>query len=122
MMHPRNKYCKNPADFEKLGEKYPEFRKHLLPTSSGSTINFKDPKALRELTVSLLREDFGLDVELPLNRLIPTVTLRLNYILWIEDLIQMLPKGEMCQVRGIDIGEFISHCKCKPLPPLPKYA
>ena len=82
-MHPRNKYWKNPADFEKLGEKYPEFCKHLLPTSSGYTINFKDPKAVRELTVSLLREDFGLDVELPLNRLIPTVTLRLNYSLWI---------------------------------------
>ena len=104
-MHPRNKYCKNTANFEKLGEKYPEFRKHLLPTSSKYTINFKDPKALRELTVSLLREDFGLNVELPLNRLIPTVTLKLNYILWIEDLIQMLPKGKLCQVWGIDIGE-----------------
>ena len=85
MMYPRNKYCKNPADVEKLGEKYPEFRKHLLPTSSGFTINFKDPKVLRELTVSLLCQDFGLNVELPLNKLIPTVTLRLNCILWIED-------------------------------------
>jgi hypothetical protein len=34
-MHPRNKYYKNPADFGKLGEKYPEFRKYLLATSSG---------------------------------------------------------------------------------------
>ncbi len=107
-MHPRNKYYKNPADFGKLGEIYPEFHKYLLPTSSGYTINFKDPKALRELTISLLHHDFGLKVELPLDRLIPTVTLRLNYIHWIEDLLQMLPQADLCQVTGLDIGEFIS--------------
>ena len=104
-MHPRNKYFNNPAHFGKLGEKYPEFRKYLLPKSSGYTINFKDPKALRELTVCLLHHDFGLTVELPLERLIPTVTLRLNYIHWIEDLLQMLPKTD--QISGIDIGKFI---------------
>ena len=102
-MHPRNRYYRNPADFGKLGEIYPEFRQYLLPTS-GSTINFKNPKALRQLTISLLHHDFGLNVKLPLDRLIPTVTLRLNYIHWIEDLLQMLP-ADVCQITGIDVGK-----------------
>ena len=96
-MHPRNRYCRNPADFGKLGEIYPEFGQYLLPTSGRSSINFKDPKALRQLTISLLHHDFGLNVKLPLDRLIPTVTLRLNYVHWIEDL---LP-ADVCQVTGI---------------------
>lgn len=41
-------------------------------------------------------------MEIPLDKLIPTVPLRLNYILWIEDLLSISKKeGE---VRGIDIG------------------
>ena len=105
-MHPRNKYSKNPTDFGKLGEKYPEFGKYLLAKSSGGyTINFKDPKAVRELTVSLLQHDFGLKVELPLDRLIPTVTLRLNYIHWIEDLLEMLTDKPLSKTCGIDVGK-----------------
>lgn len=58
--------------------------------------------ALRALTCTLLKKDFGLDVEIPLDKLIPTVPLRLNYILWIEDLLSITKKeGE---IRGIDIG------------------
>jgi methyltransferase len=108
-MHPRNRYYGNPADFNKLGEIYPEFGQYLLPTSHGCTINFKDPKALRELTISLLHHDFGLNIELPLDRLIPTITLRLNYIHWIEDLLQMLPSDvnqTTAVTTGIDIGQY----------------
>jgi len=38
-----------------------------------SYINFKDPKALRELTRCLLDKDFGIKVVLPEDRLCPTV-------------------------------------------------
>lgn len=58
--------------------------------------------ALRALTCTLLKKDFHLDVEIPLDKLIPTVPLRLNYILWIEDLLS-ISKGEG-EIRGIDIG------------------
>ena len=65
-----------------------------------ASVNFKEPEAVRALTCTLLKEDFGLTIEIPLERLIPTVPLRLNYIHWVEDLID----GQKQPRRGIDIG------------------
>lgn len=66
------------------------------------SIDFKDISALRALSTTLLKKDFDLDVNIPLNKLIPTIPLRLNYILWIEDLLTISGKSE--NIRGIDIG------------------
>lgn len=51
------------------------------------TLDFSDPAALRELTCAVLERDFGLKVEIPLDKLIPAVPQRLNYVHWIEDLL-----------------------------------
>ncbi|KAG8265034.1 Methyltransferase-like protein 16 [Homalodisca vitripennis] len=67
------------------------------------SIDFKNKESLRALTSTLLKEDFGLDVEIPLNRLIPTLPLRLNYLLWIEDILAANRKTSDI-IRGIDIG------------------
>uniref|UniRef100_A0A8C0XIS9 U6 small nuclear RNA (adenine-(43)-N(6))-methyltransferase n=1 Tax=Castor canadensis TaxID=51338 RepID=A0A8C0XIS9_CASCN len=67
-------------------------------------LNFKDPEAVRALTCTLLREDFGLSIDIPLERLIPTVPLRLNYIHWVEDLIGHQDSDRSTLRRGIDIG------------------
>ncbi|CAB1348926.1 unnamed protein product, partial [Coregonus sp. 'balchen'] len=83
-MHPRNRYKDKPPDFAYLASK----------------LNFKEPEAVRALTCTLLKEDFGLTIDIPLERLIPTVPLRLNYIHWVEDLIG----GQGEPRRGIDIG------------------
>ncbi|XP_059052154.1 U6 small nuclear RNA (adenine-(43)-N(6))-methyltransferase isoform X2 [Achroia grisella] len=66
------------------------------------TIDFKDPHALRVLTKYLLKDDFDLDVDIPDDRLVPTLPLRLNYILWIEDLLNAI--GQTNNVWGVDIG------------------
>ena len=43
---------------------------------------------------------------MPLNRLIPTIPLRLNYILWLEDV--LTSRGDITTtVCGIDIGKDI---------------
>ncbi|KAG8224346.1 hypothetical protein J437_LFUL004302 [Ladona fulva] len=103
-MHPRNIY-KCPPDFKQLAINFPEFRKHTTQELSGKvSIDFKDPAALRALTTTLLLKDFHLKVDIPLNRLIPTLPLRLNYVLWIEDLILASSLGANSEICGIDIG------------------
>lgn len=56
------------------------------------------------LTEVLLKHDFNLDVKIPPNKLVPTLPLRLNYILWIEDLINHASFDGMEGMLGIDIG------------------
>uniref|UniRef100_A0A8B9HDJ3 Methyltransferase like 16 n=1 Tax=Astyanax mexicanus TaxID=7994 RepID=A0A8B9HDJ3_ASTMX len=100
-MHPRNRYKDKPPNFAYLASKYPDFQKHVQTNLVGGVmLNFKDPEAVRALTCTLLKEDFGLTIEIPLERLIPTVPLRLNYIHWVED----LTGGQGSPRRGIDIG------------------
>jgi len=65
-------------------------------------VEFRDPASLRALTWALLKNDFNVDISLPLDRLIPTVPLRLNYILWLEDIFASAAKP---QLLGIDIGK-----------------
>ncbi|EDO35855.1 predicted protein, partial [Nematostella vectensis] len=104
LMHPRNRYKDTPPNFSELAAIYPEFKKFTRENSSGTvSINFKDPEALRAVTCCTLDHDFGLKLDIPLDRLIPTVPLRLNYILWLEDLMKSLGEVEEA-VWGLDIG------------------
>ncbi|KAJ3054235.1 hypothetical protein HK097_002351 [Rhizophlyctis rosea] len=74
---------------------------HSLKRAKSGTpsIDFKDAKALRELTYAILWADFQLRLQIPLATLCPPIPNRLDYILWLEDLI-----GSSGPVRGIDIG------------------
>jgi 23S rRNA A1618 N6-methylase RlmF len=49
----------------------------------------------------LLKNDFGLDVELPPGHLVPTIPNRIDYICWIRDLISESGNGDV--VKGIDM-------------------
>ncbi|KAM4843472.1 RNA N(6)-adenosine-methyltransferase METTL16 [Thomomys bottae] len=104
-MHARNRYKDKPPDFAYLASKYPHFKQHVQMNLNGRvSLNFKDPEAVRALTCTLLKEDFGLSIDIPLERLIPTVPLRLNYIHWVEDLIGHQESDRSTLRRGIDIG------------------
>lgn len=50
-------------------------------------LNFDDPAALVSLTKTLLLNDFKLDWSIPCTRLCPAVPNRINYLLWVEDLL-----------------------------------
>jgi len=101
-MHPRNPY-KIPPNFKDLALQYPEFSKHV---NEAGKVDFRDLQALRCLTTTLLKRDFNLDVEIPVNHLIPTLPLRLNYLLWLEDLLAVRKIGQqnVAVINGIDIG------------------
>ncbi|KAL4803186.1 hypothetical protein BDV18DRAFT_163242 [Aspergillus unguis] len=111
-------FYKDGVDFGSLALQSPEFAKFLKPNSQ---LDFTDPDAVRQLTVSLLERDFGLKVEIPEARLCPPVnelnlrsdsthSRRLNYIIWLQDLLDTT--GDECrdayepdrEVTGLDIG------------------
>ncbi|KYQ60185.1 Putative methyltransferase METT10D [Trachymyrmex zeteki] len=102
-IHPRNKY-KRPPDYKQLAVLYPEFREIAIMDFTGKVrIDFKERRSLHVLTETLLKHDFDLHVDIPADNLNPAISLRLNYILWIEDLMTH-SKLEMEKVTGIDIG------------------
>lgn len=121
-MHPRNRYLKNPADFGELAESRPSLRPYLIskrkrqhrdahapsadhaPTSQPGhayTLDFSNPAAVRELTCAVLERDFDLRLEIPVDRLIPTVPQKLNYIHWLEDLLAIPPGGVANTQEGV---------------------
>ncbi|KAF9902450.1 hypothetical protein EC991_004867 [Linnemannia zychae] len=102
-MHPNNPYFNNPPDFVALAELYPSLSPFVTRkgTAAIGIINFQNPIALRELTYCLLRKDFSIDLDIPIDSLCPPIPNRLNYICWIEDL---LDNDSTKDVRGIDIG------------------
>ncbi|RUS22262.1 hypothetical protein BC937DRAFT_89865 [Endogone sp. FLAS-F59071] len=103
-MHNRNMYKTNPPDFAALADQFETFRPHVkFGRDSKPYIDFKNAEAVRELTYCLLRRDFSIELSIPLDTLCPTIPNRLNYILWLEDLIQNDPNITPI-VRGIDIG------------------
>ncbi|KAI1318164.1 Methyltransferase-like protein 16 [Mortierella claussenii] len=109
-MHPNNPYCNNNPDFAALAEQYPSLKPYVTITTIGSkprgSINFKDPLALRQLTYCLLRKDFSIELDIPIDSLCPAVPNRVNYICWIEDL--MKSETERA-IHGIDVSiEFAS--------------
>ncbi|KAF9458510.1 hypothetical protein BDZ94DRAFT_1200963 [Collybia nuda] len=105
-MHPRNPYQHTP-NFTLLARDYPDIQPYL----TGNTLDFQDDAAQRALTQALLHRDFNLTIDLPPNRLCPPVPNRLNYVLWIQDIVMAyegvlgaLGGGEGVGVCGVDIG------------------
>lgn len=106
-MHPRNRYKEKHADFLHLSRLYPPLQTYIIQRSTDvGTIDFSNPKAMKELTKALLAHDFDLKWDVSEGHLIPTIPLRLNYLHWIEDLLSeyegLVPKGK--DVVGLDIG------------------
>ncbi|KAI8578277.1 hypothetical protein K450DRAFT_301279 [Umbelopsis ramanniana AG] len=103
-MHERNIYRNNRPDFKALAEEFPSIKDFVHYSENGSAyIDFKNAEASRALTQCLFKKDFNLDVEIPENTLCPPIPNRLNYILWIEDLLSE-SHIKLTAVRGIDIG------------------
>ncbi|KAI0837878.1 hypothetical protein F5Y06DRAFT_270460 [Hypoxylon sp. FL0890] len=98
---------KDEPDFRALGQRDPEFKAVL---QRGSHLDFASPKSVMQLTKTLLKLDFDLVVDLPMDRLCPPVPNRHNYILWLKELLDSssspyLGSGEPTRnVVGLDIG------------------
>ena len=72
-----------------------------------ASLDFTDFGATRALTAALLKQDFGVTWWLPDGHLCPPLTGRCNYLLWIEDLLGLLPPQQgssRAGARGLDVG------------------
>ena len=101
-MHVRNIYRYKQPDYEYLSLKYDYFGNYCN-SKNNFKLNYRNSEANLALTKVLLEEDFNLEFEMPLNHLCPPVTQRLNYILWIQDLLGLINKTN-CNYIGFDIG------------------
>ena len=113
-MHPRNPYKETPPDFAALAARDQDFARFVRPSARGQGmhIDWSDHAAVLALTRALLRHDFGVVWEMPADRLCPTVPSRLNYLLWLEDLVTpaaisattAAPADARARVMCVDIG------------------
>ncbi|XP_030379162.1 U6 small nuclear RNA (adenine-(43)-N(6))-methyltransferase-like [Scaptodrosophila lebanonensis] len=100
-MHPRN-VLRTPPNYTKLPIKHKDFRRVCTLNLNGTvSVDFRNEHTLRELAKMMLLEYFDLKVEFAPGSWMPTLALRLNYVLWLEDLLEPL---KLDTVRGIDIG------------------
>lgn len=70
----------------------------------GVSLDFADMESSRCLAKAVFKTEYGLEVELPRGHLIPTIPIRVDYILWIEDLLRYAKDVLRGPVRGIDVG------------------
>ncbi|RMZ21018.1 hypothetical protein D0859_14970 [Hortaea werneckii] len=119
-------YYEGDVDFDVLAAKDPEFAAICKTSKNKRWVDFQDPKVVKQLTNSLLKHDFGLELRLPDDRLCPPVPVRWNYIRWIQELIDTTSDTYSDQydpgreVKGLDIGVGASciygllACKTRP--------
>ncbi len=99
-------------DFLHLGSLSPALQPFLRGCRGAP--NFSNPAALRALCAALLRHHWGIEGwDCPSDRLCPTVPSRLNYLLWVQDLLA----GEL-RGRGFFEGLLEDDAPSPPPPPL----
>jgi 23S rRNA A1618 N6-methylase RlmF len=88
-MHPRNPY-RAPINIAELACQFPDVCDHVISRSSNGRVvyDWHSPGATYAVTRALLQRDFNLDWQQPLHHLCPPVPGRLNYLLWLQDLVQ----------------------------------
>lgn len=116
-MHQRNKH-RDYLDYRDLAKKQKGLQRFVYVNRyGGASIDYSDPKALEELTRSLLAEFYQITWRLPDGYLCPPVPQRVDYLHVMADLLQQTlyedvvpdvvanqPPVHIRGLRGLDIG------------------
>ena len=79
-------YLASQPDFQALAQKYTGFSRFV----QGGRLDFRDWHAVHALTRTLLCDGFGVhDWNIPEGYLVPALPNRMNYLLWIDDLLHL---------------------------------
>ncbi|CAO1632017.1 unnamed protein product [Sympodiomycopsis kandeliae] len=109
LAHPLNPYGTRPPDFAALARKYPATfgihvkQRQAIEGTASATIDFQNPSAVQALTTVLLEDDFGIHADPPNDRLCPPVPNRLNYILWLKDVL-LSTRSSLSGASIVDFG------------------
>lgn len=96
------------VNFRALAQKDEVFKK-AWQKSSGH-LDFQDADTVKVLTNAILKADFGLNLEVPGDRLCPPIPNRWNYVAWVQRLVDSTSPHYFNrydpdrQVVGLDIG------------------
>jgi 23S rRNA (adenine1618-N6)-methyltransferase len=96
-IHPRSLYAAAEPDFAALARHHPPLAPFLrrgaaaAASAARASLDFSDAAACRALTAALLKVDYGVEWALPAGHLAPPVTVRANYVHWLQDLLALAP-------------------------------
>ncbi|OAL47436.1 hypothetical protein IQ07DRAFT_613474 [Pyrenochaeta sp. DS3sAY3a] len=96
------------VDFVALAKNDAAFKQ--IWQASKKRLDFSDPETVQILSKAILKTDFGLQLEVPEDRLCPTIPNRWNYVAWLHGLLDSTSpdySGKYDQERevvGLDIG------------------
>jgi 23S rRNA A1618 N6-methylase RlmF len=104
-MHPRNPYS-SPINIALLARQFPDLCDHVISRSSNGHVvyDWHAPGATYAVTRALLKRDFDLEWQQPLQHLCPPVPGRMNYLLWVQDLALQDGAAAAADVCVADIG------------------
>jgi hypothetical protein len=90
-LHHKNPYFHKSPNLYQLAVQYPEIFGQYVTSLDHShhkvKVDWKSPQLTKGLTQALLLQDFGLTINLPEEYLCPPLPNRLNYLCWIDDLL-----------------------------------
>ncbi|KAH3911880.1 hypothetical protein HBI56_137980 [Parastagonospora nodorum] len=95
-------------DFKALTKKDADFK--LVWQKCLGKLDFQDPATVKALSKAILKADFGLQLEVPDDRLCPPIPNRWNYVTWIHGLIDSTSPDFSYgydperKITGLDIG------------------
>lgn len=95
-------------DFKALTKKDADLK--LVWQKSLGKLDFQDPDTVKALSKAILKADFGLQLEVPGDRLCPPIPNRWNYVTWIHGLIDSTSPDYSYgydperKITGLDIG------------------
>ena len=97
-MHPKNPF-QSGYDFNSLIKHHAILREFVFINPYGKkSINFAEPLAVKALNTALLKQQYNIDWDIPDSNLCPPIPGRLDYLLYVADLVAKPT------VRLFDIG------------------
>ncbi|KAF4584170.1 putative methyltransferase-like protein C27D7.08c [Ophiocordyceps camponoti-floridani] len=98
------------AHFKALYSTAPDFQRlarcdaDFAVLVKGHGLDFSDPASVVQLSKTLLKLDFGLELHVPPDRLCPPIPNRHCYILWLKDLLDSSSYHPPGDLVGLDVG------------------